>query len=577
MANMKTGLSYFNNGGGSDTGETEDAPKNEGVLTKPVTPKSKYAIASPIGAVPVGQATLENMQKILAQKEAQQNSWLERLKDAKSVFSGYGSEQSQAMNLRNKEREEQAANIFQMRNQIEQQKAAQQQLANVKAADLKSGWGTPTAGTAAPGATAAPTVESGFPAEVVAQYNRILDTEGIAAANKFKNEQLKVKSQYEFNPALDAIVKFPIGGQLVDMTLRQAKQLAERDPGIRAYLQKVAPEILTTPTVAAPTTTTPAATTTAPVTTNKPAVTATAPVAPVTTTTTPAAPVAPAATTTTPPAAPAATPIRTPSTTIGGGSGKLPSSADITQRMELEKKEAEARIAGRTKEFEEIGKNAGQQVNYIETALSNTTADLAGYDKLNTLVTNNPRAFGVLQNPDILSGILKAVEQGVNVGNYNVNLPGVENIIRQAGGTKDDVTAANMAIREFARLQLNAAKLLQGQGSVSDAERRLLSQFSGSASDDPRTIKDMIKWGKARAQFDREMGEAWKGYLKKNPGGSYRDFYINSPERERINEAWKKKTEEMVKDYESIGKKPMSGARAEMERRKTAKKKQEGF
>jgi hypothetical protein len=134
-----------------------------------------------------------------------------------------------------------------------------------------------------------------------------------------------------------------------------------------------------------------------------------------------------------------------------------------------------------------------------------------------------------------------------------------------------------MAIREFARLQLNAAKLLQGQGSVSDAERRLLAQFSGSVGDDPRTIKDMIKWGKARAEYDREMGNAWKSFLKKNPGGSYRDFYINSPERDRISEAWKKKTEEMVKDYETLGKKPTSGARAEIERRKAEKQKSKGF
>jgi hypothetical protein len=269
------------------------------------------------------------------------------------------------------------------------------------------------------------------------------------------------------------------------------------------------------------------------------------------------------------------TSIRTPSATVGGG--PLPSSADITQKMEIEKAEALARVKGREKEFEEIGKKAGEQVNYIETALSNSQNDKIGYDKLNTLVTNNPRAFGVLQNPDILSGILKAVEQGVNVGNYNVNLPGVENLIRQAGGTKDDVTAANIAIREFARLQLSAAKLIAGQGSVSDAERRLLAQFSGSVGDDPRTIKDMIKWGKARAEYDRQMGEEWKKFLQKNPNGSYRDFYINSPERDRISQDWKKKTEEMVKDYETLGKKPTSGARAEIERRKAEKQKSKGF
>jgi hypothetical protein len=558
MANMKTGLSYFENGG-----EVEQTTTS--ALAKPITPKGKYAVSSPIGAVPLGQATLENMQRLLEEKQAQQGSLLERLKDAKSVFSGYGAEQSQAMDLRNKQREEQAANIFQMRNQIEQQRAAQAQLQNVRAADLASGWGMPQAGAATPGATPAPTVQSGFSPDVVEQYNRILNTEGLAAANKFRSEQLKIKSQYEFNPALDAIVKFPVGNQMVDMTLRQAKKFAENNPQLQMYLERIAPgvtsssapSVVNKPVAAAPA----ASTTTAPVTSAAP---------PASTTTAPVTSAAPPASTTT---APAASAIRTPSTAVSGG--PLPSSADITQRMEIEKQEQLARVKGREKEFEKIGENAGKQVEYIESALSNSTADIAAYDKLNTLVTNNPLAFGVLQNPGILSGALKAVQEGANVGNYNVNIPGVETLVRQAGGTKDDITAANMAIREFAKLQLNAAKLLQGQGSVSDAERQLLKQVAGSASDDPRTIKDMIKWGKARAEYDREMGNAWKAFLKKNPGGSYRDFYINSPERDRISEGWKKKTEELLKDYETLGKKPVSGARAELDKRRAEKKKQE--
>jgi hypothetical protein len=347
------------------------------------------------------------------------------------------------------------------------------------------------------------------------------------------------------------------------MTLRQAKKFAENNPQLQMYLEKIAPgvtsasapSVVNKPAAAAPA----ASTTTAPVAAPA-ASTTTAPVA------------APAASTTT---APVASTIRNPSTAVSGGA--LPSSADITQRMEIEKAEMLARTKGREKEFEEVGKTAGEQRKYIETAGSSATNDLAAYQKLNTLVTNNPLAFGVLQNPGILSGALKAVQEGANVGNYNVNIPGVETLVRQAGGTKDDITAANIAIREFAKLQLNAAKLLQGQGSVSDAERRLLSQVAGSASDDPRTIKDMIKWGKARAEYDRDMGEAWKKFLDKNPNGSYRDFYIYSPERDRLVQGWKKKTEELLKDYETLGKKPVSGARAEINKRKEAKKKQEGF
>jgi hypothetical protein len=552
MANMKNGLSYFEDGGEV---QTPAAP-----LSKPIAPKGRYGVASPIGAVPMNESVLENMQKLLEQKQAQQGSFAERLKDVKSVFTGSGATQAQAMDTRNKQRLEQSADIFQMQNQLAQQKAAQAQLANIRAEDEKSGWGrpqaggAPTPGTVAPGAS--PTPVAGAPeTDIVQQYNRILYTQGIEAANRFKNDYLKEKSKASFNPNLDPIVKFPVGNQMVDMPLSYAQRMAKNNPQLQMYLEKVTPGATSNAPAAAPSAA------------NAPAVAT--PVAP---SAAPTAPVAPKPPVSAAPAAP--TPIRAPSAVVGG---PLPSSTDITQRMEIEKAEALAGVKGREKEFEKIGENAGKQVEYIESALSNSTADLAAYDKLNTLVTNNPLAFGVLQNPGILSGALKAVQEGANVGNYNVNIPGVETLVRQAGGTKDDITAANMAIREFAKLQLNAAKLLQGQGSVSDAERRLLSQVAGSASDDPRTIKDMIKWGKARAEYDREMGEAWKGFLKKNPNGSYREFYINSPERNRISEGWKKKTEELLKDYESLGKKPVSGARAEINKRKEAKKKQEGF
>lgn len=545
------GLNVLN----EDSGEAEQPT----VLTKPVAPKGKFAVGSPVGAVPLGESVLENMQRLIEQRQAQQQGlggFIETLKDATAWTSGGIHGPTEALSKRATDKENRAAELFQLQNQLAQQKTAQAQLANIKAADEKSGWGMPQAGTT----TTTPGVSTEGPdAEIVAQYNRILSTEGVAAANKFKNEYLKEKSKASFNPNLDPIVKFPVGDQMVDMPLSYAQRMARNNPKLQMLLEKVAPGASTSAPAAAPS----AASAPAPAVAPKPPVSA-APAAPVA----PAAPNAPAAATT--------TPIRTPSATIGG-SGALPSSADITQRMEIEKAENLARIKGREKEFEKIGENAGKQVEYIESALSNSTGDLAAYDKLNTLVTNNPLAFGVLQNPGILSGALKAVQEGANVGNYNVNIPGVETLVRQAGGTKDDITAANIAIREFARLQLNAAKLLQGQGSVSDAERRLLSQVAGSASDDPRTIKDMIKWGRARTEYDRDMGEAWKAFLKKNPNGSYRDFYINSPERDRLSEAWKKKTQEMLKDYESLGKKPVSGARAELNKRKEAKKKQEGF
>jgi hypothetical protein len=298
------------------------------------------------------------------------------------------------------------------------------------------------------------------------------------------------------------------------------------------------------------------------------------------------APVTNAPVTNAPVTNPNASAIRTPNAQInpnaggvgvGGGSG-FGSKERNQANLELQKKQGEAIIAGRQKEFEKLGEKGAENVAYLEKAGRSSTDDIARYIKIDKLTTSNPYAFGVLQKPGFLPAALKAIEEGANVGNYNVSIPGVETCVRNAGGTEDDITAANMAAREFAGLQLNAIKLLQGTGAVSDAEQKLLQRFSGSTGLDVRTIKDMIKWGKARAEYDRDMNEAWEKWQKANRanGTTLREFYLYSDDRAKLSEGWKKKTESMLEDYDKLGKKPSGGARAELEKRREAKKKQEG-
>lgn len=539
--------------------ETESAPT---VKATPV--KGKYAIPSPTGAVSLDPSILESMQQIIAEKEAKKSSLMEGLRDVMAYDVGYRGDLNRSLRERAAERESNVADIFQMKTQLAQHKAAQEaqkRFEEMKNRSLGLGGGeTPAAGgTQTTGGMVMPPKSD---PTYTALQNAKTEEEWKKIYNEWAKETSKIRTGYEYNTALDAVTKFPIGNKLVDMTLRQAKKLAENNPELKAYIDYLEGKT-TTPAPAA--TTTPVA----------PGAATTTPVTPGAATTTPVAPAAPAVKAT--PTAPAATTEPTVKTTptppaVAGGrpSGGMPSSANIQQQMDIEKKEAEARIAGRQKEFEKIGEKAGLQVDAIETAHRDYATNKASYEKIGKLVESNPFAFGVLQRPDILSGALNAIKQGATVGNYNVSLPGVENIVRQAGGTDADVTAANLAIREFARLQLNASRLIQGQGSVSDAERQLLAQTAGSASDDPRTIKELVKWGKARADFDYEMGEAWKAYIKKHPGGSYRDFYINSPEHDKIMRNWEKKTQTMLDEFSS-GAKP-SGARAEIERRKKLKK-----
>jgi len=106
-----------------------------------------------------------------------------------------------------------------------------------------------------------------------------------------------------------------------------------------------------------------------------------------------------------------------------------------------------------------------------------------------------------------------------------------------------------MAAREFAKLQLNASKLIAGQGTVSDAERALLAQVAGSTSDDPKTIKDIILWGRERVKYDEKVGAAWTMYKDKFPGASYEDFKRGSPLYKQARQDFTTRMDEIGKSY----------------------------
>jgi hypothetical protein len=267
----------------TETTETIVTPQ-----VKPTVSKSKYALPAPTGTVALDPSILQSMQEIIAQKEAKRNSFSEGLRDVMAYDVGYRGDLNKSLRERTAEKESDVADIFQMKNQIAQYKAAQE---NQRAFEARRNKELGIDG----GAAGAPSVAGGQPAaggmtpEIRnALMNARTEEEYKKIYNEWAREQAKIKSQYEYNTALDQIVQFPVGNELVDMTLRQAKKLAESNPALKARLDAAypTPVATTAPAVAAP------AAKAAPVT---PPAATTTPVAP------PAAPTAP----TTPPAAPA--------------------------------------------------------------------------------------------------------------------------------------------------------------------------------------------------------------------------------------------------------------------------------
>jgi hypothetical protein len=132
-------------------------------------------------------------------------------------------------------------------------------------------------------------------------------------------------------------------------------------------------------------------------------------------------------------------------------------------------------------------------------AAENAPEDLANSKYIRNIITNNPKAFGVLQHPTVLSALGTAISEGINTpGAGYTHVSSVDDAIRKAmpGAQESDIVAAQKAAQKFAELQLNKAKVvLKGQGSVSDNERRLVADMTGNIKNSPAALRDMLTWG----------------------------------------------------------------------------------
>lgn len=193
------------------------------------------------------------------------------------------------------------------------------------------------------------------------------------------------------------------------------------------------------------------------------------------------------------------------------------------------KAEMAATTAGRTKEFEGTGADLTRQQKILIEDGKEAPSLLATTQFLNNLVTSRPKLFGVLQDPGVSSAILSIVEKGLQSPIGGISAPGIPDAVILAipGVDKSDVAAYKMAASKFAELQLKAAKIMRGDGQITEGERGILRDWIGSERNSPEAIKAMLSWGKVRAEFDKEAYDLYKGWRKANPNASQEQFQLS--------------------------------------------------
>jgi hypothetical protein len=171
---------------------------------------------------------------------------------------------------------------------------------------------------------------------------------------------------------------------------------------------------------------------------------------------------------------------------------------------------------------EEAEKKATRLATQAEAAFENTNIakDMIGYTK------NNPLVFQIMNKPGLANAVARAVEQGVNAGNFNISLPAAT--IAQYQLSENDLTALQMFMQKNAQLQTRGRQLNRtpGEGSMSDFETRLLGGIYALPSDSARAIILKSDALILQGMFDENRFKLWN-QKSKQPGYTYNDFLVD--------------------------------------------------
>ena len=204
--------------------------------------------------------------------------------------------------------------------------------------------------------------------------------------------------------------------------------------------------------------------------------------------------------------------------TEGGAPPPIPRAKSASEQK-ADEAAAETTSKGRAEAAEKMASRLGLQA---EAAFenSNIANDMIGYAK------NNPLVFDIMNRPGLANAVARAVQEGANVGNFNINLPAAT--IKQYELSGNDLTALQMFMQKSAQLQSRGRQLNRtpGEGSTSDYETKLLGGIYALPSDSQRAIilksDALILQGK----FDEERFKLWN-QKSKEPGYTYNDFLVD--------------------------------------------------
>lgn len=199
----------------------------------------------------------------------------------------------------------------------------------------------------------------------------------------------------------------------------------------------------------------------------------------------------------------------------------MPNIAEMQAERKVKEEEANAAARKRGESGE------ADRVEFERDIKPTTIADeKATNQRIQKLVSENPGITGVLAGPGYAKAVAGQLERGIG----NVSINDLSTAILQ---TLPNTTNLTMAERNelgtyLARMELKAAKLIKGQGQITEGEREILQRASSSLKDPAEAIYKKAKMLERIADLNAELGKIY-GNGSKYP--NFRDFAFSDDPR----------------------------------------------
>jgi hypothetical protein len=180
-----------------------------------------------------------------------------------------------------------------------------------------------------------------------------------------------------------------------------------------------------------------------------------------------------------------------------------------------------------------------------DTDATTVTDGLVTAKRVQDMVKNNPTIAGVLQSPDLPSALATVLRRGV--GNFGIQ--DIEDAIYQTmpTTTRESLGERNELITYLARIELQAAKMIKGQGQITEGEREILARASSSIKDPAESIYKKARMLEAIARKNDALGKVYKESSDEQTK-NFRKFIKEDPRVAALNKQYRAELTEILNE-----------------------------